>query len=136
MLFICICFQLIICYWITNYFFPEENYFPCTQPSLVTVLLGLRLCKISPFFVSMLFGGICVQSLFRQPCWWYFMSVFSLTFLGDTISKQTPWSSGSYNISVPLTAMIPERHYRHCIVVDVSFRMGHHYFILISYGFL
>lgn len=30
--------SLIIWYWIANYFFPEENYFPCTQHSVVTVV--------------------------------------------------------------------------------------------------
>lgn len=38
---------------------------------------------------------VTVQVLFKQPCWWDFMGVASLTFLGDTVLQQTSCSSCS-----------------------------------------
>lgn len=45
---------------------------------------------LSPFHISVSIGIILVQVRFRQPCWWDFIWVVSLTFLGNTSSWQSP----------------------------------------------
>lgn len=69
--------------------------------------MRLRSHEISPFHVSMFPGTILVQVFFRQPWWWDFMGSASLAFLGDGLSQQTSWSSGSYSISAFLWGYDP-----------------------------
>lgn len=42
-----------------------------------------------------------------------------LKFLGDTVSMQTPCSSGSYNLSAPSSTAIPEPLVQECFI-DLS----------------
>lgn len=58
----------------------------CGRQTCLSVLMG---------FPHLLNGFTTVQVLFRQLCWWNFMGLTFLVFLGDTISQQTPYFSGS-----------------------------------------
>lgn len=56
-------------------------------------VLGLDLVNFSPFCLSIYIDIVTVQVFLRQP------------FMGDTISEQTSWSSGSYNGSAPSSSV-------------------------------
>lgn len=67
-----------------------------------------RPCEIFLFYNSMSNGVVTVRAFFRQPYCYSTMREASLSFLGDTFSKQTYWSLGSYAISTPSSVMNPE----------------------------
>lgn len=87
--------ELITWYWITNWEgVSKGRIFSPLLPSQLSLevkgwgLLTFPLCMLHVRCV------VIVQVLFRQPCWWVFMGVASLTFLEDTVSQQASCYSG------------------------------------------
>lgn len=55
--------------------------------------------EISQFCFSIFIGIVFIQVLFRQLYYWGVTSEASLSFLGDSVSHQIFWFSGSYSFS-------------------------------------
>lgn len=73
----------------------------------VALYVGIESHKSSLFLISAPIGAAIVHVLCRQPCSCGIMGEASLPFLGDTISHQTPWSSGLCSLSTPLFCRVP-----------------------------
>lgn len=72
------------------------------------IVLGFGPCEVSPSMLSCLWVESLLRSCFGSHVDEMFTGEASLTFLGHTLSQQTPCSLGSYNLSVPSSAMIPK----------------------------
>lgn len=98
-------FKMITWYWIANWstgvLFPGKDYFSFCQHFLFVFrsLSTIQFSRALPHLLCPIYCYILVWILFRQSCWWDFMSVELLTLLGYTISQQTPWCPGSYDLS-------------------------------------
>lgn len=85
---------------------PGEDYGSHSQhPSVACSFLsrGVTSMRALPSTLASLVG----MSLFRWPHHWHLGIVFLLC-LGDTVSHQTAWSSGSCNLSTNCSKMFPE----------------------------
>lgn len=69
------------------YCIPFGKTFFCPQHYLPACSSCSGLVKFSHSQISMCMAIVLLQ-VFRQPCWWEFMDVASLIFLGDTVSQQ------------------------------------------------
>lgn len=72
--------------------FPGEEYFSHSWHSLVACISFLLFTTVCLLLFS--FFSLCLDSHVGENLW-----VYLLTLLGNIISQQTSWSSGSYNLS-------------------------------------
>lgn len=94
-------------YWITNRGLIHRSPFS-TVIIVYSSLSRVRSCDISPPALA----HLLILSLFRVCFIWAAIllrchGVAFLSFLGDTVSQQIFWSSGSYNLSRPSSMMFP-----------------------------
>lgn len=92
------------------------------QSAAVCYSLGVGPHEISPFHASTSGGVVIARISLRQPYCWDIMNIAALSSLGDTISHQTFWSSGSYSPSISSSLVFCELqllYWRSCIT-DVS----------------
>lgn len=84
-------------------FYPRGDYFSYSQHFSVACrfLCRIKVSWAGPVHLLMFLSISLVQLTFRCPCWWDFLSTASGV-ISRQISLQIPWSSGSFNLFIPL----------------------------------
>lgn len=111
-------------------FFSGRHFSPSLSISQLSIFLSRVETWLSPLLCLVV---IIAQILFKQPCWWYFMTITSLTSLGDTISQQTFGSFDSFwGCNIYLTKGIQDIFQKIIKIMEMNEEM----FYLVQLAFL